>query len=189
MAGLDRARRAAVVTATVASVAALAAGCTGGTVPAAHPASPGTAAPRSPAASSARAVLPAGAQRRALAARYLAIAKAGNARLEIEFRRLHGPDRGHLAAAHRDLRDVAATERRFDKRLLGIAFPAGTERIAQFLYWVNQARASMTIAAASARSLTRLHADEQRLKSANAPVEQAVAMVRSQLGLPPPESS
>ena len=47
----------------------------------------------------------------------------------------------------------------------------------------------MTIAAASSRSLTELHANEQRLKPANVPVEQAVAMVRSQLGLPPPESS
>jgi hypothetical protein len=32
-------------------------------------------------------------------------------------------------------------------------------------------------------------ADEKRLESANVPVEQAAAMVRSQLGLPPPESS
>jgi hypothetical protein len=57
-------------------------------------------------------------------------------------RRLTGePDRDHLAAAHRDLLDVAATERRFDRRLLASAFPAGTERIAQFLSWVNQARA------------------------------------------------
>ena len=175
--------------ATVAGVAMLAAGCTGGTAPAAHPASPGAAARHSAAASAAPAVLPAGAQRRALAARYLAIAKAGNARLEIGFDRLHERDRGHLAAARRDLRDVAATERRFDQGLLSIGFPAGAERIAQFLYWVNQARASMTIAAASSQSLTELHADEQRLKSANVPVEQAVAMVRSQLGLPPPESS
>ena len=189
MAGHDRARRAAVVAATVASVAVLAAGCTGVAVPMAHPASPAAAAPHSPAASAAPAVLPAGAQRRALAARYLAVAKAGNARLEIEFRRLHGRDRNHLAAAHRDLRDVAATERRFDRRLLAIPFPAGTARFAQFLHWVNQARARMTIAAASARSLAQLHADEQRLKPANAPVEQAVAIVRRQLGLPPPESS
>ncbi|HEY2304485.1 MAG TPA: hypothetical protein VGI05_01250 [Streptosporangiaceae bacterium] len=73
MAGLGRARRAAVVTATVASVAMLAAGCTGGIAPAAHPAQ------HSPTASAAPAVLPAGAQRQALAARYLAVAKAGPA--------------------------------------------------------------------------------------------------------------
>ena len=39
------------------------------------------------------------------------------------------------------------------------------------------------------RAQAGLHADEQRLKSANVPVEQAVVIVRSQLGLPPPESS
>jgi hypothetical protein len=34
-----------------------------------------------------------------------------------------------------------------------------------------------------------LRADEQRLKAVNVPVEQPVTIVRSQLGLPPPESS
>jgi hypothetical protein len=37
--------------------------------------------------------------------------------------------------------------------------------------------------------VTELHAGEQQLKSVNVPVEQAVAIVRSQLGLLPPESS
>jgi hypothetical protein len=46
MAGLDRARRAAVV----AGVAALAAGCTGVAVPMAHPAAPAAAAPHTAAA-------------------------------------------------------------------------------------------------------------------------------------------
>jgi hypothetical protein len=46
----------------------------------------------------------------------------------------------------------------FDKRLLGIAFPAATERIAQLLCWVNQARASMTATAASPVSLASLRA-------------------------------
>ena len=53
----------------------------------------------------------------------------------------------------------------------------------------RHARARMTLAAASSRSLAELRADEKRLESASVPVEQAVAMVRSQLGLPPPESS
>jgi hypothetical protein len=124
-----------------------------------------------------------------LAARYLGVARAGNRRLEAEFGRLEGRDRTRLAAAHRDLRQVAATERLFDKRLLGIAFPAATERFAQFLYWVNQARARMTVAAASSASLPGLRAAEHRLAQANKPVEQAVAIIRSQLGLPPPETS
>jgi len=47
------------------------------------------------------------------AGRYLAIAEDGNDRLEVDFDRLAGRDRGRLAAAHADLRDAAATERRF----------------------------------------------------------------------------
>ena len=146
---------------------------------------PGTAAH----ASSAPATLPAGAPRRELATRYLAIAKAGNRRLETEFGRLEGRDHARLAAARRDLLEVAATERLFDRRLLGLEFPAAAGRIAQFLYWANQARASMTATAASSASLARLHAAERRLAQANKPVEQAVAILRSQLGLPPPETS
>jgi hypothetical protein len=169
--------------ATVAAAAAvLAAGCTGGP---AEPASHGQAAP----SRSATAGLAVGAQRKALAARYLAIAKAGNKRLEAEFGRLHKADRKRLAAAHRDLREIAATERLFDRRLLGIPFPAASERIARFLYWVNQARAQMTAAAAASPSLARLRADERRLTEANKPVEQAVTILRNQLGLPPPETS
>lgn len=186
MAGPGRPRGAAVAAAAVTAVAALAAGCTGGAAqPAAPPGSPGPAGRASPAP----AVLATGAQRRELAARYLAIAKAGNRRLEVEFGRLEGRDRTRLSAAHQDLLQVAATERLFDQRLLGLAFPAATERIAQFLYWANQERASMTVAAASSASLARLRAAERRLRLANKPVEQAVAIIRSQLGLPPPETS
>jgi hypothetical protein len=166
----------------MAAAVAVLAGCSGG------PAKPVSAG--KPAAShSAAAGLAAGAPRRALAARYLAIAQAGNKRLEVEFDRLREEDRMRLAAAHRDLREIAATERLFDRRLLGISFPAASERIARFLYWVNQARAKLTVAAASSPSLARLHADERRLAQANKPVEQAVTILRSQLGLPPPETS
>jgi len=161
-------------------VGVLAAGCSG--VPA-KPASPGQ-----PTASAA-AGLAVGAQRKALAARYLAIAQAGNKRLEVAFDRLHKEDRNRLAAAHRDLREIAATEQLFDRRLLGIPFPPASERFARFLYWVNEARANMTVAAASSPSLPRLHADERRLTEANKPVEQAVTILRSQLGLPPPATS
>jgi hypothetical protein len=164
------------------AVAVLAAGCSGGP---AKPASTGRPVTSHPATAG----LAAGARRKALAARYLAIARAGDKRLEVEFDRLHKEDRLRLAAAHRDLREIAATERLFDQRLLGIPFPAATERIARFLDWVNQARASMTAAAASSPSLARLHAEERRLTEANKPVEQAVAILRSQLGLPPPETS
>jgi hypothetical protein len=186
MAGIGRPRRTAVVAATAAAVAVLAAGCSGG---AGRPPAPAASSGRAGHARAAPAARAAGARRRELAARYLAIAKAGNRRLEAEFGRLEGQDRTRLAAAHRDLLRVAATERLFDKRLLGIAFPAATERIAGFLHWVNQARARLTVAAASSASLARLHADERRLTLANEPVEQAVAILRRQLGLPPPETS
>jgi hypothetical protein len=169
--------------ATMAAIAGmLAAGCSGGP---ARSASPGQAAASHAAATG----LAVGAHRGALAARYLAIAQAGNERLEVAFERLHKEDRNRLTAAHRDLREIAATERLFDHRLLGIPFPAASERIARLLYWVNEARASMTAAAASSPSLARLHADERRLTDANKPVEQAVAILRSQLGLPPPATS
>lgn len=167
---------------TMAAAVAVLAGCSGGP---ARPASTG----RSAVSHSATAGLAVGAQRKALAARYLAIARAGNKRLEVGFDRLRTADRLRLAPAHRDLREIAATERLFDQRLLGIPFPAATERIARFLNWVNQARASMTVVAASSPSLARLRADEHRLTEANKPVEQAVAILRSQLGLPPPEAS
>jgi hypothetical protein len=144
MATPGRPRRPALV-ATMATVAVvLAAGCSAGP---AKPASPG----RPAASRSAVAGLAVGAQRKALAARYLAVAQAGNKRLEVEFGQLHTEDRTRLAAAHRDLREIAATERLFDRRLLGIPSPAANERMARFLYWVNQARAGMTMAAASRR--------------------------------------
>jgi len=167
---------------TIAAAVAVLAGCSSGP---AKPASAGKPAASHPATAG----LAVGAQREALAARYVAIAQAGNKRLEVEFDRLHKEDRLRLVAAHRDLREIAATERLFDQRLLDIPFPAATERIARFLNWVNQARASMTAAAASSRSLAWLRADERRLTEASKPVEQAVAILRSQLGLPPPETS
>ena len=47
----------------------------------------------------------------------------------------------------------------------------------------------MTAAAASSPSLARLGAGERGLRQANKPVEQAVAILRGQLGLPPPQTS
>jgi hypothetical protein len=132
---------------------------------------------------------PASQPRQAPAARYLAIAEAGNRRLEIDFDGLHGRDRRNLAAAAADLRDAAATERLFDRRLLAIAFPPPTEAAARVLFRVNQARASLTLRAAASTSLRQLGGYEQRLNAANRPVEQEVRLIRRQLGLPPPETS
>lgn len=171
---------AALVSAALLAAALLAAGC--GSPPgqvARHRAPPGTAGATT-------AALATGAQRRGLAARYLRIAEEGNRRLEAELDPLTGRDRTDLAAVRRDLRAAAATEWTFNRQLLGIAFRPATERFARFLYWVNQARASLTAQAACVPSLRRLQAYERGLLRANRPVEQAVAIIRGQLGLPPP---
>ncbi len=143
------------------------------------------AAPKTPAAGR----LATGSQRQQLAARYLAIARAGNRRLDAGFGRLQGPDRNRLTAAAADLRDIAATERLFDRRLLQIPFPPGNEIAARTLYRVNESRAWLTLTAAAAASLQQLHDLEPRLTAASKPVEQAVRVIRSQLGLPPPSAS
>jgi hypothetical protein len=174
----------AIAAAAVAGWAVLVtAGCAGGPPPAPVPS--GHAAPHAwPTAGTA-----AGPARRALAARYQAIAAAGNRQLEADFDRLNGPDRADLAAARADLQDGAATERLFDQRLAHIAFPAGTAAIVRLLVTSNQARSGLTVAAAGSVSLFRLYAFERQLAAANGPVEDAVTVLRSSLGLPPPDTS
>ena len=58
--------------------------------------------------------------------------------------------------AEADLRDAAATEHLFDRRLLAITFPAAAEPAARILYRVNQSRASLTTAAAGSASVRQL---------------------------------
>jgi hypothetical protein len=123
------------------------------------------------------------------AARYLAIAKAGNRSLDHYFDRFEGPDRDQLANARSDLRHIAATERLFDRRLSRIAFRPRAKRIARSLYRRNQKRAALTSTAARSSSLRELHGYARRLNAANAPVERAVRALRRQLGLPPPPTS
>jgi hypothetical protein len=130
-----------------------------------------------------------GAGRLALGARYLAIAVAGNRRLETDFDRLDGRDRANLAAARADLRDIAATERLFDRRLASIVFPPATETAARLLVVVNESRARLTMEAAGAASLRQLQAYRRQLTAANGPVEDVVRVIRIQLGLPPAETS
>jgi hypothetical protein len=131
----------------------------------------------------------AGPQLQVLAAEYLAIAKAGNRRLELAFDPLKDRDRNNVARSDADLRGAAATERLFDRRLLRISFPAQTERVAHTLYAVNQVRARVTSAAANSTSVRAVHEYERELNVANGPVEQAVRAIRRLLGLPPPPSS
>ena len=127
--------------------------------------------------------------RRSVAAQYLAMPKAGNRRLDHDFDRLHGPDRHDLRRSRADLRDIAAAEHFFDRRLLRIKFRPRVERTARSLYRSNQRRAMLTITAAGSSSLPAVRAYESLLDSANRPVERAVRTLRRELGLPPPPSS
>ena len=163
----------------LAGAALLAAGCSSAGGPAA-------AAPASQAARAGQAISP--AQQEAAARSYLAIARPANRRLETDFDGLDD-HRNDLAAAEADLRDAAVTERRFDRRLLALRLPAATETVARLLVTANEARARLTTAAAASTSLNQLHRYEPRLTAANTPVEEAVRVIRSQLGLPPPETS
>lgn len=167
----------------------LAGGCAAGQ-PAPTPAASAHAAASSHPAAPGGPGIATGARRQALAAQYLRIARAGNRRLEIDFDGLSGPDRRNIAAARADLRDAAATERLFDRRLLAIAFPPVTEAVARTLFRRNESRARLTAAAAAAAaSLDQLRAYEKLMMAANAPVEEAVRAIRRQLGLPPPATS
>ena len=124
-----------------------------------------------------------------LVSRYLAIATAGNRRLEIDFDGLSRDDRTHLGASLGDVRDAASTEGQFDQRLLVIDFPKSIEAIATTLYSVNEFRASITEQAGTAQSLQQLREYESLMTTVNGPVEEQVRRIRCVLGLPPPSTS
>ena len=179
----------AVASLVTAGAVLLTAGCASSQPPgpAAHstPAAPTTpAAPATPALAT-----PDAAVLRALPARYLAIAQPANRQLDYDFDGLKDNEGDDLAAAEADLRAAAATERRFDRQLVAITFPPQTEPIVRLLVNVNQARAALSTMAAAAMSLPQLRGYQARLDAANEPVEEAVRVIRSQLGLPPPDTS
>jgi hypothetical protein len=148
--------------------ALLAAGCASSAPPARSPASQGPASQ----------------------ARYMAIARPANRELDHEFDSFddHIKD-GDLPAAQADLRAAVVTERRFDRQLIALSFPPRTEPFVRLLYRVNQARAELTSTAAGVTSLPELRGYQRRLDAANEPVEDAVRVIRAQLGLPPPDTS
>lgn len=171
--------------------ALLAAGCASSGPPARSPASQGPAS-QSTASSSpaARGTAVTSAELTAMAARYMAIARPANRELDHEFDGFddHMKD-GDLAAARADLRAAVVTERRFDRQLIALSFPPRTEPFVRLLYRVNQARAELTSTAAGVTSLRELRGYQRRLDAANEPVEDAVRVIRGQLGLPPPDTS
>jgi hypothetical protein len=122
------------------------------------------------------------------AAAYLAIATPANHRLDVDFDRFDGADRGDLAAARADLRDIAATEHGFDRNLARLALPPAAAAWARTLVSTNEARVALTARAASSTSLPGLNALRPALVAANAPVERAVTAIRADLALPPPDT-
>ncbi|HEY1002583.1 MAG TPA: hypothetical protein VGD83_23370 [Streptosporangiaceae bacterium] len=179
--------------------ALLAAGCASSAPPARSPASQGPAsqgpasqspASQSPAARGTAGTVGTTAELTAMAARYMAIARPANRELDHEFDGFddHIKD-GDLAAAQADLRAAVVTERRFDRQLIALSFPPRTEPFVRLLYRVNQARAELTSTAAGVTSLRELRGYQRRLDAANGPVEDAVRVIRAQLGPPPPDTS
>jgi hypothetical protein len=188
-----RAAGASLVTAgsVLLGTALLAAGCASSGPPARSPASQSPATQGTASQSlAARGTAATTAELTAMAARYMAIARPANRELDHEFDAFddHIKD-GDLAAARADLRAAVVTERRFDRQLIALSFPPRTEPFVRLLYRVNQARAELTSTAAAATSLRELRGYQRRLDAANEPVEDAVRVIRAQLGLPPPDTS
>ena len=183
--------RAAVASLVTIGAVLLTAGCASSQPPgpAAHstPAAPATPAAAAPA--TAAPATPDAAALRALAARYLAIAQPANRQLDHDFDGLKDNEGDDLVAAAADQRAAAATERRFARPIVAIPFPPQTEPLVRLLFNVNQARARLSTTAAAAMSLHQLRGYQARLDAANEPVEEAVLVIRSQLGLPPPDTS
>ena len=116
-------------------------------------------------------------------------ASADPPRVKHGFDQLKDHAKADLARARADLLDIAATERLFDRQLLQLRLPPRAGYFAQFMAMVNEERARLTVTAARSATLAQLRGYMQRLTAANVPVEQAAALIRSQLGLPPPSTS
>jgi hypothetical protein len=127
--------------------------------------------------------------KKALAAAYMAIALPANHRLDKEVNSYNDHARDDLAIAETDLREEAATERWFDRRLLKIAFPSTIAVTADALVRVNSKRIALTTEQARAMTISELLAFNARHRAADAAVEIQVRIIRRQLGLPPPDNS
>jgi hypothetical protein len=160
-------------------------------VPSAGHSAPAYSAPASSAGQSGSAVATplAPARRKALARRYLAIARPANHRLDHEVDGFADHQRSDLAAAEADLRAEAVTERRFDRQLAAIPFPPWIAVMARATIRANQSRAALADREARSASLARLHSYAARHRAADASVEFGVRLIRQALGLPPPSQS
>ena len=126
---------------------------------------------------------------RALAAEYMAIARPANHRLDVAVDAYEDHAHDNLAAAQAALRSQAAIERQFDRQLAAITFPPAIAATASALIRVNEIRARLAEKEARARSIPELLSFAGDHKMADAQVEAQVRVIRSELGLPPPETS
>lgn len=124
-----------------------------------------------------------------LAAQYLAIAKPANERLEDANDGFEDHQKDDLRAAVADLRSQAATERWFDRHLLGIKFPPSIAAIAAAIVSANNTRIQLTEMQARSRTLAQLRGFDRMHADADAAVEAPVRAMRKALGLPPPSTS
>jgi hypothetical protein len=186
----DKQGRAAVASLVTAGSVLLATGCASSGPPARSPASDSpvsqSTASHSPAARGTAATT---TELTAMAAWYMAIARPANRELDHEFDGFDDHLKDGDLAARTDLRGAVVTERRFDRQLIALSFPPRTEPFVRLLYRVNQARAALTSTAAGVTSLRELRGYQRRLEAANEPVEDAVRVIRGQLGLSPPDTS
>jgi hypothetical protein len=126
---------------------------------------------------------------RALAAKYMAIARPANRRLDVAVDSYEDHAHDNLAAAQAALRSQAATERWFDRQLAAITFPPAIAATADALIRVNEIRARLAEKQAQAQSIPKLLSFIDDHKMADAQVEAQVRAIRTQLGLPPPDTS
>jgi hypothetical protein len=124
-----------------------------------------------------------------LAAAYMAIALPANRRLDKENDSYNDDEHDNFVIAKRDLRGETATERRFDAKLLKIDFSADVAEVAWDLVQVNNHRIALTERQSRSATITKLRAFDKRHKAADAAVEVQVRIIRTDLGLPPPDNS
>lgn len=123
---------------------------------------------------------------KALASKYLAVARPANERLDPANDGFEDSRHDNLAVAEADLRSEAATEHWFDQRVSRIAFPPAIAAMVTALVRVNQSRIELTRREAQSATLHQLRTCTPRHRRADAAVEAEVRLIRKALQLPPP---
>jgi hypothetical protein len=120
------------------------------------------------------------------AARYLAIARPANRRLDEAVDGYRDARRDDLARARAELRRQATVEQHFDRQLARASMPRVPAGIARTLIRANRARIRLTREQARSASLAEMRSFDTGHRAADAAVEVQVKAIRNVLGLPPP---